>query len=81
MKWVQISPGYQKLVPDDDPRPELKRNPKRESLGVGIMLGRGVKSFDYYTPGGKKHTISNAHYKDILSRKMSKDGLVTRDRI
>ena len=78
---METSPGRQKLVPDDDPRPELKRSPRRESLGVGIMLGRGVKRFDFYPPGGKKHTISNAHYKDILSRKISKDGLVTRDRI
>lgn len=79
MKWVEVSAGHQRLVSDDDPRPELKRNPNNRSLGVGIILGRGARpGFDYYTPGGRKHSISNAHYKDIKSRKYHSSGEVSR---
>lgn len=42
------------------------------------LFTKGVTSFDYYTPGGKKHTISNAHYKDIKSRRFTKNGEVLR---
>lgn len=70
------SAGHQKLVEDDDPRPAL---PKKPFIHPGnIMLGKGVLAFDYHSGEGKKHTISNAHYKDIVNRKYRPTGEVDR---